>query len=84
MPKGVSIAKISKVLYLKYPALYPILDTHLMMAYAPQIRDLRKTYPELGRRRRAWVAIREDLLEVRAAGAIEELVGSPCRSPVSV
>lgn len=73
MPKGVSIAKISKVLYLKNPALYPILDTHLMMAYAPQIRELRKTYPELGKRRRAWIAIREELLEARTTGAIEQL-----------
>ena len=47
-PKGVSTAKISKVLYLKYPHLYPILDTHLMKAYAPTVAALKAEFPNLG------------------------------------
>lgn len=73
MPRGVSIAKISKVLYLKFPALYPILDTHLLKAYTPQSRALRGTYPDFGKCRLAWTAIREELLEARSSRAMEEL-----------
>ncbi|MFJ6004055.1 DUF6308 family protein [Arthrobacter sp. NPDC092385] len=69
----VSIAKLSKVLYLKHPALYPILDTHLLKAYKPQTRGLRTTYRDFEAHQRAWVVIREELLEVRTTGAIDEL-----------
>lgn len=72
-PKGVSIAKISKVLYLKYPQLYPILDTHLMKAYAPAVKALENELPDLGRRRKVWVAVRADLLQARASGALKQL-----------
>lgn len=72
-PKGVSIAKVSKVLYMKYPQLYPILDTHLMKAYAPAIKNLKGEFPELGRRRKAWIAVRTDLLQARESGALEKL-----------
>lgn len=72
-PKGVSTAKISKVLYMKYPRLYPILDTHLMKAYVPKIEDLKVDFPALGRRRKVWVAVRAELLEARETGALSEL-----------
>lgn len=72
-PKGVSFAKISKVLHLKQPSLFPILDSHLARSYAPAARALRTDYPQFGWRRRTWLAIRNDLLAARSSGAIEEL-----------
>ncbi|WP_416416173.1 DUF6308 family protein [Paenarthrobacter aromaticivorans] len=47
-PAGVSFAKISKVLHLKQPALFPILDSHIAQAYAPFAKKLRQNYPDLG------------------------------------
>jgi hypothetical protein len=72
-PKGVSFAKISKVLHLKQPNLFPILDSHIARAYAPAARMLRADYPQLGWRRRTWLAVRNDLLAARASGALKEL-----------
>ena len=63
-PKGVSFAKISKVLHLKQPSLFPILDSHVARAYAPA-----------GWRRRTWLAVRKDLLAARTSGALDELRG---------
>jgi hypothetical protein len=65
-PKGVNFAKISKVLHLKQPSLYPILDSHVRRAYNPAAKALRSEYPEFGWRRRTWTAIRNDLLDARA------------------
>ena len=72
-PKGVSFAKISKVLYLKQPHLYPILDSHIRRSYAPAAKALRSEFPELGWRRRTWVAIGNDLVGARSSGALSEL-----------
>lgn len=72
-PNGVSFAKISKVLHLKQPGLFPILDSHIARSYAPAARALRTDYPQLGWRRRTWVAIRNDVLAARASGALGEL-----------
>ncbi|GAA1356145.1 hypothetical protein GCM10009636_24950 [Arthrobacter koreensis] len=72
-PKGVSFAKISKVLHLKQPSLFPILDSHIARSYAPAAKMLHTDYPQLGWRRRTWLAVRNDLLEVRASGALTEL-----------
>jgi hypothetical protein len=72
-PKGVSFAKISKVLHLKLPSLYPILDSHIARSYAPAARMLRRDYPQFGWRRRTWIAVRHDLLNARASGAVDEL-----------
>jgi hypothetical protein len=72
-PKGVSFAKISKVLHLKLPHLFPILDSHLARSYAPAAKLLRTDYPHFGWRRRTWIAIRNDLLEARTSGALSEL-----------
>lgn len=74
-PKGVSFAKISKVLYVKHPHLYPILDSHIRRGYAPPARALRSQFPELGWRRRTWVAVRRDLIDARSSGVIGELRG---------
>lgn len=72
-PKGVSFAKISKVLHIKQPHLYPILDRHIRRSYAPSARALRTHFPELGWRRRTWVAIRNDLVGARSSGALSAL-----------
>lgn len=72
-PKGVSFAKISKVLHLKQPGLFPILDSHIARSYAPAAKLLRVDYPEFGWRRRTWLAVRNDLLAARASGALDEL-----------
>ncbi len=72
-PKGVSFAKISKVLHLKLPHLFPILDSHIARSYAPAAKLLRTDYSHLGWRRRTWIAVRHDLLEARASGAVDEL-----------
>lgn len=74
-PKGVSFAKISKVLHLKQPSLFPILDSHVARAYAPAARVLRTDHPQLGWRRRTWLAVRKDLLAARTSGALVELRG---------
>lgn len=81
-PKGVSFAKISKVLHLKQPSLFPILDSHVARAYAPAAKMLRKDYPQLGWRRRTWLAVRQDLVAARTSGALVEL-RSRIRSYVS-
>lgn len=74
-PKGVSFAKISKVLHVKMPNLFPILDSHIVRSYAPAAKELRRAYPHLGWRRRTWIAIRDDLLAARDSGALDELRG---------
>lgn len=74
-PRGVSFAKISKVLHLKYPGLYPILDSHVRRSYAPIAKQLRGSHSELAWRRRTWVAVRGDLMEARESGAMTKLRG---------
>jgi hypothetical protein len=72
-PKGVNFAKISKVLHVKQPHLFPILDSHIKRSYAASARALRADFPELGWRRRTWVAVRNDLVDARSSGALGEL-----------
>jgi hypothetical protein len=72
-PKGVSFAKISKVLHLKQPGLFPILDSHIARSYSPAAKMLRTDFPHFGWRRRTWLAIRNDLLTARSSGALNEL-----------
>ncbi len=65
---GVAVAKISKVLYLMRPHLFPILDSRLTRRYAAQAREatveLRTVRPDVfaGVRRSYWAAYRADLL----------------------
>lgn len=78
-PKGVAMGKISKVLYLMRPGLYPILDRRLQRLYWSLSRDAARTVaevrPEMGRYRQLfWEAVRLDLVsssdaigDVRAA-----------------
>ena len=59
---GVKDGKVSKVLHLKRPGLYPILDSALSAFYAHAARDAARDYPEDGFRRMYWAAIRKDVL----------------------
>ncbi len=78
-PSGFSVAKLSKVLYLKRPALYPILDSRLMRRYRRPARRHGQARPNLGRYQ-YWTAIRDDLIANTESGALaqvrEQLVAS--------
>ena len=78
-PKGVATAKISKVLYLMRPALFPILDRRLRSFYDPAAkaaaRDVASRRPEFAAcKRMTWEAVRRDLLSNQAA--LRELRGA--------
>ncbi len=79
-PRGFSVAKLSKVLHLKRPGLYPILDSHLMKRYRRQARAHGRQRPELGRYQ-YWPAIRADLLLNDEAGAFNDLRRELSSSP---
>ena len=71
-PKGVAVAKVSKVLYLMRPALFPILDRRLRSFYGPAAkaaaRDVVSRRPELAAyKRMTWEAVRRDLLSNETA-----------------
>lgn len=71
-PKGVSVAKVSKVLHLLRPRLYPILDSRLTAMYdrdaAQAARDVARERPDFARYKRLdWAAVRNDLLSGREA-----------------
>jgi len=71
-PKGVATAKLSKVLYLMRPALYPILDRRLRSFYDAEAkavaREVAARRPEFAAvKRMAWEAVRRDLISNQAA-----------------
>jgi hypothetical protein len=78
-PSGFSVAKLSKALHLKRPALYPILDSRLMRRYRRPARRQGQARPDLGRYQ-YWAAIRDDLIANTESGALaqvrEQLVAS--------
>ena len=61
-PRGVNTAKISKVLHLKRPTQFPILDSRLVRTYGKAAREAAK-YASRGDRRMYWAAIRCDLIK---------------------
>jgi len=69
-PKGVNMAKISKVLHLKRPTQFPILDSRLARIYR-EAATRAATYESRGNRRMYWAAIRSDL--ERSADGLTEL-----------
>lgn len=78
-PEGVATAKISKVLYLMRPALFPIVDHRLRSFYGPAAkaaaRDVASRRPEFAAcKRLTWEAVRRDLLSNQAA--LRELRGA--------
>lgn len=60
-PKGVNMAKISKVLHLKRPTQFPILDSRLVRLYKEAAAREVATYSRRGSKRMYWAAIRSDL-----------------------
>jgi len=72
-PERVNFAKISKVLHLKYPAAFPMIDSRLREKYREAAAELKTQYPERGWRERTWIAVREDLVRARESGALTEL-----------
>jgi hypothetical protein len=70
-PKGVSTAKISKVLHLKRPNQFPILDSRVVRIYRKAATREAATYTSRGNRRMYWAAIRSDL--ERSAVGLKEL-----------
>ncbi len=69
-PQQVGVAKISKVLHLKRPGLFPILDSKVMAVYRSQARAAAARYPHRGRRAMFWAAIRDDLCANLDSGAL--------------
>lgn len=69
-PRGISFAKVSKVLHLKYPAVFPLLDSRLWKAYGSAARAHSARYSELRPSQLRWIAVREDLLAARSSGAM--------------
>ena len=55
-------AKASKLLHLKRPALYPILDQYVLRFYRSAAREAARLYPRRAARELYWAAIRQDLL----------------------
>lgn len=72
-PRGIGIAKISKVLHVKRPAAYPILDKRITSIYRDAAAQAARRYPQRGYRRANWAAIRDDLIANTESGALEAL-----------
>ncbi|WP_235683317.1 DUF6308 family protein [Mycolicibacterium fluoranthenivorans] len=70
-PRGVNIAKVSKVLHLKRPTQFPILDSRLVRTYRDAATREARTYKSRGYRMMYWAAIRHDLLQ--SSDALSEL-----------
>jgi hypothetical protein len=71
-PANVSTAKISKMLYLMRPGLFPILDSYLTRFYRTAARaaaiDVGQTRPSLARFRTLyWEAVRRDIVDSEVA-----------------
>lgn len=80
-PLNVDIGKISKVLHIKRPRLFPILDREVRSCYEVAARRAATNYRVRGYKRMFWAAIRDDLITNRQSGSLavlrEALSGSP-------
>ncbi|WP_263310057.1 hypothetical protein [Brachybacterium atlanticum] len=72
-PKGIAFAKIHKVLHVKYPGAFPLLDSRLWKSYRDAARTHKSRFPELWDSEHRWLAVRDDLVASRTSGAIGEL-----------
>jgi Family of unknown function (DUF6308) len=70
-PSRIGIAKISKVLHLKRPTQFPILDSRLTRAYKSAAARAASACPRRGHKYMYWAAIRSDLQD--SADGIAEL-----------
>lgn len=87
-PKRVSVAKISKILHLMRPGLYPIVDSRLAALYDAQARkaarDIAKIRPTFNKfKRLQWEAIRRDLVASEDALASARAALSQAQLPLS-
>lgn len=75
--RSVSLGKIGKLLHLKRPALFPVLDRDLRWLYNTRATEhaLRPELTFRGYRRVYWGAVRADLVAWRQAGAFATLRG---------
>jgi len=69
-PRHVGVAKISKVLHLKRPGLFPILDSKVMTFYRHHARAAAARYPHRAKRAMFWAAIRDDVCTDLDSGAL--------------
>ena len=69
-PRHVGVAKISKVLHLKRPGMFPILDSKVIAFYRHHARAAATRYHPRGRRAMFWAAIRDDVCTNLDSGAL--------------
>ncbi|WP_258008586.1 DUF6308 family protein, partial [Rhodococcus sp. ENV425] len=69
-PRQVGVAKISKVLHIKRPGLFPVRDSKVMAFYRLHARAAAARYPHRGRRKMFWAAIRDDVCTNLDNGAL--------------
>lgn len=73
-PSRVARSKISKVLHVKRPAAFPILDSKVTDVYHEYAAQAVERYPRLKYRKAAyWVAIRDDLIANTDSEALAQL-----------
>jgi hypothetical protein len=72
-PRSITTAKISKVLHLKRPAAYPILDQRIISIYREAAAQSARRYPQRGHKRAYWAAIRDDLITNTESGALSKV-----------
>jgi len=73
-PGRVARSKISKVLHIKRPAAFPILDSKVTDVYLQYAEQAIERYPRLKYQKAAyWVAIRDDLIANTESDALAEL-----------
>lgn len=72
-PSGIGFAMVHKVLHVKYPAVFPILDSRLWKSYRAPAQSLKARFPDLWDSELRWLAVRDELLAARSSGAINEL-----------
>ena len=70
-PRGINTAKISKVLHLKRPTQFPILDSRLVRTCGKAAAHEAAKYARRGHKRMYWAAIRCDLM--KSSEALAEL-----------
>lgn len=73
-PSRVGRSKISKVLHIKRPAAFPMLDSKVTDVYLQKAAQAVERYPRLRYEKAAyWVAIRDDLITNTESEALVEL-----------
>ena len=73
-PSRIARSKISKVLHIKRPAAFPILDSKVTAVYLEYAQQAVERYPRLKYQKAAyWVAIRDDLITNTESEALAEL-----------